>query len=155
MRALRIFLVLTSSLLALSYLARAQESTRVEQLLGVSGHQKPPAPLPVPTGLQDHVANGKLVLSLDDGIRSVLANNTDIRLDHSQIEFAQNNLRRTHGPFDPLVTSSFADNRTKSPAITQIQGAPVLDTLVQTTTLGYSQTLQTGTNFQTTFSTNK
>jgi outer membrane protein TolC len=95
------------------------------------------------------------VLSLDDTIRLALSNNTDIRLDHAQIEFAQNNLHRVHGPFDPLLTSSFADNRTKSPAITQIQGAAVPDSLVQTTTFGYAQTFQTGTNFQTAFNATK
>src|SRR5439155_3679311 len=135
--------------------ARAQEVPRLERLLGISTHQKPVPPPTPPQGLQDHVANGKLVLSLDDTIRLALSNNTDIRLDRSQIEFAQNNLHRAHGPFDPLVTSSFSDNRTKSPTITQIQGAPVLDTLAQTTAFGYSQTFQTGTNFQTAFSANK
>ncbi len=155
MRVLRIFLVLISSTLALNFSARAQDSSRMERFLGVSGHQKPPAPLPVPQGLQDHVANGKLVLSLNDCIRLALSNNTDIRLDHSQIEFAQNNLHRSHGRFDPLVTSSFSDNRAKSPAITQVQGAAILDTLSQTTILGYAQTFQTGTNFQTSFNASK
>jgi len=155
MRVLRIFLVLISSTLALNLSARAQDSSRMERFLGVSGHQKPPAPLPVPQGLQDHVANGKLVLSLNDCIRLALSNNTDIRLDHSQIEFAQNNLHRSHGRFDPLVTSSFSDNRAKSPAITQVQGAAILDTLSQTTILGYAQTFQTGTNFQTSFNASK
>jgi outer membrane protein len=155
MKVLRVFLVLISSTLALNFSARAQDSSRMERFLGVSGPQKPPAPLPVPQGLQDHVANGKLVLSLNDGIRLALSNNTDIRLDHSQIEFAQNNLYRSHGRFDPLVTSSFADNRTKSPAITQVQGAAILDTLSQTTSFGYAQTFQTGTNFQTSFNASK
>ena len=155
MRGLRVFLVLTASLLAFNFSARAQDSSRMERFLGVSGHQKPPAPLPAPQGLQDHVANGKLVLSLNDCIRLALSNNTDIRLDHSQIEFAQNNLHRSRGPFDPLVTSGFADNRTKSPAITQVQGAAILDTLSQTTSFGYSQTFQTGTNFQTSFNASK
>src|SRR6266576_6112395 len=135
--------------------AQAQEAPRLERLLGVGTRQMPAPPLAPPQGLQDHVANGKLVLSLDDTIRLALSNNTDIRLDRSQIEFAQNNLHRTHGPFDPLVTSSFADSRAKSPTITQIQGAPILDTLVQTTTFGYAQAFQTGTNFQTSFNTNK
>jgi outer membrane protein len=155
MRVLRLFFVLTSLLLALNFSARAQDSSRMERLLGVGGHQKPPAPLPVPQGLQDHVANGKLVLSLNDCIRLALSNNTDIRLDHSQIEFAQNNLLRSFGPFDPLVTSSFSDNRTKSPAITQVQGAAILDTLNQTTSFGYAQAFQTGTNFQTSFNASK
>src|SRR6266581_2155238 len=155
MRVVRLLVVTVFFLAIPGVPAQAQEAPRLERLLGIGTRQMPAPPLAPPQGLQDHVANGKLVLSLDDTIRLALSNNTDIRLDRSQIEFAQNNLHRAHGPFDPLVTSSFADNRTKSPAITQIQGAPVLDTLVQTTTLGYSQTFQTGTNFQTTFSANK
>src|SRR2546430_890767 len=135
--------------------ARAQEVPRLERLLGISTHQKPVPPPTPPQGLQDHVANGKLVLSLDDTIRLALSNNTDIRLDRSQIEFAQNNLQRVHGPFDPLVTSSFADNRTKSPTITQTQGALILNTLSQATAFGYAETFQTGTNFQSSFSANK
>lgn len=135
--------------------ARPQNSSIHERFFGISGRQKPAAPLPAPQGLADHVADGKLVLSLGDSIRLALSNNTDIRLDHSQIEFAQDSLRRAHGPFDPLATSSFGDNRTKTPTITQIQGAPILDTLSQTTTFGYSQLFQTGTNFQTTFNSSK
>ena len=41
MRALRAFFVLTASLLALSFSARAQDSTRMERLLGVSGRHGP------------------------------------------------------------------------------------------------------------------
>src|SRR5260370_10948758 len=135
--------------------ARPQDAPRLETLLGISGRQKPAAPLIGPQGLQDHAANGKLVLSLDDTIRLALSNNTDIRLDRSQIEFAQNSLHRAYGPFDQLVTSSFADNRIKSPTITQIQGAPILNTLSQTTTFGYAKTFQTDTNFHTFFSASK
>src|SRR5882724_10449829 len=134
---------------------RAQSSVTLERFFGIGGKHKSATPLPAPQGLADHVVDGKLVLTLGDSIRLALSNNTDIRLDHSQIEFAQDNLRRVHGPFDPVATSSFADNRAKSPTITQIQGAPVLETLTQTTTFGYSQLFQTGTNFQTSFSANK
>lgn len=135
--------------------AQAQEAPRLERLLGIGMRQKPAPQLTQPQGLQDHVANGKLVLSLDDTIRLALSNNTDIRLDRSQIEFAQNSLHRAHGPFDPLVTSSFADNRTKSPTIAQTQGAPILETLSQTTAFGFAKTFQTGTNFQSSFSASK
>src|ERR1700730_16563084 len=128
--------------------ARAQDSTTLERVLGIGVRQKPAAPLLPPQGLQDHVVNGKLVLSLDDSIRLALANNTDIHLDRSQIEFAENNLRRAHGPFDPLLTSSFSSQRTKSLTSTSLQGACVLNDLTQQTQIGYSQTFQTGTNFQ-------
>ncbi len=155
MNVLRLWFALIVLMLTFSFSALAQEAPRRERFLGISSHQKPAAPLPAPQGLQDHAANGKLVLSLDDSIRLALSNNTDVRIDRSQIEFAQNNLHRARGPFDPLATSGFADNRTKSPAITQIQGALIPDILVQTTILGYAQTFQTGTNFQTSFNASK
>ena len=135
MRLVRL-LVVFCSVSFLGVIAHAQESTRLERYLGYSARQKPTPPLAQPQGLQDHVANGKLVLTIDDTIRLSLANNTNIRLDHSQIDFAQNNLHRTYSPFDPLATASFLDNRSKSPTITQIQGAPILNTLSQSTNFG-------------------
>lgn len=155
MRVVKPFLLAVLFALACAASSPAQHASPLETFLGISGRQRPAAPLPVPQGLPDHVVNGKLVLGLDDSIRLALANNTDVRLDHGQIDFAQNNLGRVHGPFDPVATSSFADSRTRTPAITQIQGAPILNTLSQTTTFGYSQTFQTGTIFQTLFNTSK
>src|ERR1700674_3130150 len=155
MRVVRLLVVTVFFAAIPAVAAQAQEAPRLERLLGIGTRQKPAPPLTPQQGFQDHVANGKLVLSLADTIRLALSNNSDIQLDRSQIEFAQNNLHRTHGPFDPLVTSSFADNRTKSTTITQIQGAPILNTLSQTTTVGYAETFQTGTNFQSSFSASK
>ncbi len=131
--------------------AQAQHVSPLETVLGISGRQKPAAPLFAPRDLQDHVVDGKLVLSVDDSIRLALANNTDIHLDHYQVETAEDNLRRMYAPFDPLLTSSFGDQRAKSPTSTQLQGASILDTLTQQTQVGYSQTFQTGTNFQGSF----
>src|SRR5882762_798636 len=155
MRALRSLFTLIALILASSFSVRAQDASRLETLLGISGRQKPAPPLLPPQGLEDHIANGKLVLSLDDAIRLALANNTDIQLDRSQIAFAQNNLSRVHAPFDPSLTSSFANQRTKSPTSTQLQGASILNILNQSTQIGYSQTFLTGTNFQTSFNANK
>jgi outer membrane protein TolC len=155
MRLVRLLVVFLCSVSFLGIATHAQESTRLERYLGYSARQKPAPPLAQPQGLQDHVVNGKVVLTIDDTIRLALSNNTNIRLDRSQIDFAQNNLHRAHSPFDPLATASFLDNRSNSPTITQIQGAPILNTLSQTTSFGYAQTFQTGSNFQTNFSTNK
>jgi len=141
--------------LVLSASVRGQQTSRLETFLGIGAKQKPAPPLPIPQGLQDHVVNGKLVLSLDDSIRLALANNTDVRIDHSQIEFAQDNLHRAYSPFDPFASSSFTDSRVKSPTTSQLQGASVLNTLTQTTQVSYQQTYQTGTNFQAAFSSSK
>ena len=155
MRVLRLCLAVISISLACSASSRAQNSSRLETFLGISTRQRPATPLPAPQGLEDHVISGKLVLTLDDSIRLALSNNTDVRFDHSQIDFARDNLHRAFSPFDPLATSSFSDSRTKTPTIAQTQGAPVLNLLSQNTSFGYSQTFQTGTNFQTSFSANK
>ncbi|MGC1485144.1 MAG: TolC family protein [Candidatus Acidiferrum sp.] len=151
MRILRFFPVAILFLSACLVSTRAQDISPLETVLGISGRQKPAVPLFAPRDLQDHVVSGKLVLSLDDSIRLALANNTDIHLDHYQIETAENNLRRVYAPFDPLLTSAFTDQRTKSPTSTQLQGASILNSLDQQTQIGYSQTFQTGTNFQGSF----
>jgi len=155
MRVVRLIGVAISLLAIGGVPARAQNSSPMERILGISGRQKPAPPLMPPRDLQDHVLNGKLVLSLDDSIRLALSNNTDIHLDYSQVETAEANLRRAYAPFDPLLTSGFSDSRTKSPTSTQLQGASILDTLSQTTQIGYGQVFQTGTNFQGSFVANK
>src|SRR6267378_2303006 len=155
MRVVHLFIVVVFFTLIPGAPARAQNAPLVERWLGIGAHQKPAPPLAPLQGLQDHASNGKLVLSLDDTIRLALANNTDIRLDHSQIDFAQNNLGRAHSPFDPVATSSFADTRAKSLTTSTLQGASILSDLTQTTQLGYKETFLTGTNFQTAFNANK
>ena len=135
--------------------SRAQSKSPLKTSLGFNSRQRAAAPLPAPLGLEDHVADGKLVLTLDDSIRLALANNTDIHIDRSQIDFALDNLGRAHSPFDPLVTSSFSDSRATNQATNSNQGATIVNTLSQAAGLGYSQTLQTGTNFQASLSGSK
>src|SRR6266853_1006950 len=154
MRTLCILLAVIKGLMCTAS-SNAQDKPQLEAALRSSPRQKAAAPLPQPQGLQDHVASGRLVLVLDDSIRLALSNNTDIRLDHSQIDFALDNLGRAHAPFDPLATFSFADSRAKVPATNQNQGATITNNLSQTTAFGYSQTFQTGTNLQTTFAGSK
>jgi outer membrane protein len=148
MRVVRSFVVAILLLALCGVSSLAQNASTLERVLGIGGKQKPAAPLLAPKDLEDHVVNGKLVLSLDDSIRLALSNNTNIHLDHYQIEAAENSLRRVYAPFDPLLTSSFSDQRAKSPTSTQLQGASILNDLTQQTQIGYSQTFQTGTNFQ-------
>jgi len=148
----RLYSFLSLMLLALfcAVSASAQSGPPLKTSVAVNTRQKAVAPLPAPEGLQDHAANGKLVLTLDDSIRLAMANNTDMHIDRSQIENALDNLGRAHSPFDPVATSSFSDSRSKTPAINLTQGATILNTLSQSATVGYVQTFQTGTNFQVT-----
>jgi outer membrane protein len=133
----------------------AQSTSSLKTSLGFTSRQKLPTPLPAPEGLQDQVADGKLVLTVDDSIRLALANNTDIHIDRSQIDFALDNLGRSHSPFDPVVTSSFADTRMKSLPTSSLQGAPLVNSLSQTTQMAYQELFPTGTNFQTSFNASK
>jgi outer membrane protein len=155
MRVVRPFVVAILFLASYGVSSWAQNASTLERVLGIGSRQKPAAPLLAPQDLENHVVNGKLVLSLDDSIRLALSNNTDIHLDHYQIETAEDNLRRVYAPFDPLLTSSFSDQRSKSPTSTQLQGASILNDLTQQTQIGYSQTFQTGTNFQGLFTADK
>lgn len=133
----------------------AQSRSPFKTTLGFGAWQHPAPQLPPPEGLEDHIAAGKLVLSVDDSIRLALANNTDIRINRSQIDFAVNNLERSHSPFDPVATSSFSDIRTESLPTSTLQGAPLVSNLSQATLIGYQQLFPTGTTFQTTFDATK
>ena len=135
--------------------SHAQSGSPLKNTVGFGAWPQPAPQLPGPEGLLDHVANGKVVLSLDDSIRLALANNTDIRIDRSQIDFAANSLGRSHSPFDPVATSSFSDTRTKALPTSTLQGAPLVSNLQQITLMGYQQLFPTGTDFQTSFNANK
>ncbi len=137
--------------LASSSASFGQQSDLRERILGIPARIPPPAPLPGPQGFQEHIVDGKLVLTLDDAIRLAMANNIDIRVDQGTVDFAKNNVYRQSALFDPLASASFVDQRVKTQTSSQLQGAAVLNTLNQTTQFGYAQTFPTGTNFQTFF----
>jgi outer membrane protein len=131
--------------------ARGQDTYRLERLTGIPAHIPPPGRLPTPEGFQEHVVDGKLVLSLDDAIHLAMANNIDIHMDQAAVNMAENNVHRQFAPFDPIANASFLDQRGKTETSSQLQGASILNSLNQTTQFGYAQTFATGTNFQTTF----
>src|SRR5437762_11105620 len=99
----------------------AQSDAPQKRSLGFNSRQKPAPQLPAPEGLQDHVANGKLVVALDDSSRLALANNTDIHINRSQIDSALDNLQRSHSPFDPVATSSLSDSRRSEEHTSELQ----------------------------------
>ncbi|HTU36021.1 MAG TPA: TolC family protein [Candidatus Acidoferrum sp.] len=105
-----------------------------------------------PAGFIEHVAEGKLTLSLDDAIHLALENNTDIRVDEQQVQTAKDSLERALAPFDTNVLASFDSQRERQNAYTELLGGPpTLDSLNQTTQVGVTQMLETGTTFQATF----
>jgi outer membrane protein TolC len=108
---------------------------------------QPPQLLPDTKGFHDYIVEGKLRLSLQDAMLLLLEHNTEMHIDRLAVTDAQFNLVRAFANFDPALTSSFNTDRSKYPTDSQLQGAPTLSDLEQQTTFGYTQTLQTGTNF--------
>jgi len=107
--------------------------------------------LTAPENMRDYVADGKLRLSLHDAILLALDNNTDIRIEETQVENQKFALLRTHQPFDPALQGIFGGNRYSYPGFSQLQGVGVLpnstlNTLTQSGQLNYTQTFETGTN---------
>jgi outer membrane protein len=112
--------------------------TRPEEQSSISG----------PQGFKDYLVDGKLRITVDDAIRLTLMNSTDVRLNELPVESAKFSIERAYSPFDPQATSSFTTSRSTSPSFTQLAGAPTLSSLSQQSQFGYSQTLETGTNYQ-------
>ncbi|HXY06639.1 MAG TPA: TolC family protein [Terriglobales bacterium] len=109
--------------------------------------------LAAPEDMRAYVVEGKLRLSLRDAIFLALENNSDIRVDETQVENQKFNLLRNHQPFDPLLTAILFGNRYSYPGYSQLQGVGVSanatqNVLTQSGQLTFSQTFPTGTNIQ-------
>jgi outer membrane protein len=109
-----------------------------------SGKLSPPA------HVQDYVIDGKLHLRLQDAVRLALENNSNIRIEETQVEAQKFSLLGAYKPFDPLVQSSANLNRYSYSGVSQLQGVgetnAALNTLSQTVQTSYTQTFMTGTN---------
>ncbi|HEV2178656.1 MAG TPA: TolC family protein [Terriglobia bacterium] len=145
--------------LALAAPLRAQTSAPVtapaDYSSRVTFHTLAPSQLPGPTGLREYLVDGKLRLALDDAIRLCLLNNTDVRIDQSAVDVAKFNLLAAYHPFDPLFTSNASALRQTTPATSQLQGASTVSSLFQQMQFGYTQTLETGTNYNASYTGNK
>jgi outer membrane protein TolC len=111
--------------------------------------------VPGAQGLDEFVTSGKLTLGLQDVIRLMLMNNTEIRINQLQYEQSLFAVQKAYGPFDPVLTASARPQRSTSPTTSTLQGAQTLSDLEQPTTSAYSQTFQTGTNLKISFNTNR
>jgi outer membrane protein TolC len=96
--------------------------------------------------MRERIADGKLRLTLRDAIVLTLMNNTGVRIQELSVETAKYGLLQVHAPFDPRVTGGFTAQRATVPTTDELKGAETLNTLAQTTTLSYIQTLESGTN---------
>jgi outer membrane protein len=106
--------------------------------------------LPMPEHLRNYVVEGKLRLSLRDAVVLTLENNSQVRIQETQVEFSKFGVLGAHAPFDPLVTASYNVNSSTFPPTTSLQGTgtSAFNSTSQTGQFTYSQTFESGTNFQ-------
>jgi len=121
----------------------------------LSASPRAPQPLPDTKTFRDYIVEGKLRLSLQDAMILLLEHNSAVHIDRLNVTDAEFNIERARAAFDPAFASTFNTQRSKSPTASQLQGAPTLSDLEQQTTFGYTQTLQTGTNFNISLSADK
>lgn len=105
--------------------------------------------------LRDHVVDGELHLSLRAYLELVMANHPDINLQKLAVYEQENAIQRALSPFDPNVTATFNARRSETPSNDVLQGADVRSQLNQTGRATYNQTFDTGTQFQTNYTTVK
>jgi len=103
--------------------------------------------------VQDYVVDGKLRLRLRDAIFLALENNSNIRIQETQVEAQKFALLGAYKPFDPQFQSIANINRYSYSSYSQLQGVgdssnPVLNQLSQSVQASYTQTFITGTNIQ-------
>jgi outer membrane protein len=98
-----------------------------------------------PARLDDFVVDSKLELSLKNYLDLVMANNPDIGVQKLTVDISRDAILRSFSIFDPVATANFNATRQKSPSSSLLAGATTLNTLTQPLSLGYRQTLVTGT----------
>ena len=127
--------------------ARAQTFPMPDYFHELIFSPQPAQPLPDTKGFRDYLVDGKLRLSLQDAMLLLLEHSTEVHIDRLAVTDAEFNVQRALAVFDPELASTFNAERSITSTDSQLQGAPTLSDLEQQTTFGYTQTLQTGTNF--------
>jgi outer membrane protein TolC len=107
-----------------------------------------------PVKLKDFVVDGKLELSLKHYLELVMANNTDIAIQLISLEVPKNAIQMAFGAWDPTARASFSTTRSTSLPSSALDARTtgISKSLVQPYSLGYNQTLESGTNYSVSFS---
>lgn len=105
-----------------------------------------------PEHFRDYIVDGKLRLSLRDAVVLTLENNTQVRVQETQVESSKFAVLGAHAPFDSTIMSSYNVNDSVTPPVSALQGTGGvnvnLKNTIQFAQFNYSQTLETGTNVQ-------
>jgi outer membrane protein len=107
-----------------------------------------------PVKLKDFVVDGKLELSLKHYLELVMANNTDVAIQLLSLEVPKNAIQMAFGAWDPTARASFSTTRSTSLPSSALDARTtgISKSLVQPYSLGYNQTLESGTSYSVTFS---
>ena len=109
-----------------------------------------------PEVLRTYVVDGKLRLSLRDAVILTLGNNSQVRMQQTQVDTSKFALLGAHSPFDPIITSTDNIIASIQPPFTLLQGTGSSTVNFKSTTknlqFGYAQTFESGTNVQGNFS---
>ncbi len=100
-----------------------------------------------PVRFEDFIVNGALELSLRHYLELVMANNTEIQIQRLTLETPRNAILRAFGSFDPSLSASFNNTRSRSATTSALQGAALLSQLNQVADFRYTQRLESGTSF--------
>jgi len=142
-------------LLMFPYTGNAQTFPSTEYFQRFFHYPKVLTQLPGPLSLDEYIVDGKLRLTLQDAIRLMLLNNTEVRISQSQFNQSSFGIGRAYSAFDPVFTASFTPTRSNQPTTTALAGAQTLSTLQQESNFAYNQQFQTGTNYSIQFSTQR
>ncbi len=107
-------------------------------------------------GLEAHVADGKLVLTVESFLELLLKNSTDIRI--TQLDAFYNAayaITAAKAPFDPQLLLSFNTTRTAQPEPNQISGAQTLESLSQNSQAAFTQVLGAGPTVSASYNANR
>src|SRR5262249_37298489 len=98
-----------------------------------------------PQQLPDLIRSGQLPLTMGDLINLILQNNLDIGVNRLSPLSSQYLIDTFYRPFEPTLHLQATVNRNTSPATTILAGAATPSTLAGAYTVGFSQSLMTGT----------
>ncbi len=105
--------------------------------------------------LASRIQNGLLPLTVGDVIQLMLENNLDISVNRLNPLSAEYLIETLYRPFEPTLRLQATINRNTSPATSQLTGAPALSMLSGVYTVGFFQTLPTGTDVSVDFTLNR
>ena len=153
MKALRIFVSVLTLLGPLCMAAPARAEIKSDFVKDFLGRYRPAkVSLPVspadtaPQAISDLIRSGQLPLTMSDLINLILQNNLEVGVNRLSPLSSQYLIESTYRVFEPTLHIQATMNRNTTPATTVLSGAANPSSLTGAYTVGFSQSLATGTN---------